>query len=121
MFTASRLKFSPEFVLPNLAGLKVRKPKVELNDTHVEEAMKNLRSEEGALIPVEDRGVEADDFVVADVHLVVDGNEAVHRHDLQFRVGPSVSLAGIKIEDADTQLAGMKPGEKARNRRQSAG
>ena len=61
-FTYSfQVEVQPEFVLPNLDGLKVRKPKVELTDTHVEEAMKNLRSEEGALIPVEDRGIAADE------------------------------------------------------------
>jgi len=112
-FTYSfQVEVQPEFVLPNLDGLKVRKPKVELTDAHVEEAMKNLRSEEGALVPVEDRGVEADDFVVADVHLVVEGNEAVHRHDLQFRIAPNTTFMGIKIDDADKQLVGMKPGEK---------
>jgi len=74
--------------------------------------MKNLRSEEGALVPVEDRGVETDDFLVADIHLLVDGIEAVHRHDFQFRVTAATTLAGIKMDDIATQLAGMKPGEK---------
>jgi trigger factor len=73
--------------------------------------MLNLRQQQGALVPVEDRGVEAGDYLVADVHLKVDGNVVSHQHDAQVIAKPG-RFAGIQIDDLDVKLQGMKPGEK---------
>jgi trigger factor len=104
------VEVQPEFTLPELKNLKVKKPKIDINDDNVEQAMTNLRQQQGTLVPVEDRGVEAGDYLVADVH-VKDGDDVLaHQHDAQV-VARAGRIAGIDIPDLDKQLEGMKPGE----------
>ena len=105
------VEVQPDFQLPPLTNLSVKKPKVEVKDTHIDQAMLNLRQQQGILVPVEERGVEPGDYLLADVHLKVDGNEVVHRHDEQLVAKPS-RLYGLQLDDMDVKLQGMKPGEK---------
>ncbi|HEV7299446.1 MAG TPA: trigger factor [Tepidisphaeraceae bacterium] len=104
------VEVQPEITLPELKGIKVKKPKIEIKDENVEQAMTNLREQQGALVPVEDRGVQAKDYVTADVHVKV-GDEVIdHGHDSQIVVRPG-RIAGIQIADLDKQLEGTKAGE----------
>ena len=75
--------------------------------------MQNLREQQGTWLPVEDRGVQTGDQLIADVHIKLDGNVVAHMHDAQF-LARRVRLSGILIEDLDTQVsAGLRPGEKS--------
>jgi trigger factor len=104
------VEVQPEFTLPDLANLKVQKQKVNITDENLEQAMNNLREQQGTLVPVEDRGVQAKDYLVADVH-VKDGETVItHQHDAQVVARPG-RVAGLQIDDLDKQLEGMKPGE----------
>src|SRR4051812_42901064 len=49
-----QVEVQPEIKLPDLTSLKVRKPKISVTDENVDQAMSNLREQQGALIPVED-------------------------------------------------------------------
>jgi len=104
------VEVQPSFTLPPLTGLKVKKPKIEIKDDNIDQAMTNLREQQGALVPVEDRGAQAKDFLTADVH-VKDGDTVVtHQHDAQIVVRAG-RVANIQIDDLDKQLEGIKPGE----------
>ncbi|HWG03946.1 MAG TPA: trigger factor, partial [Beijerinckiaceae bacterium] len=105
-----QVEVQPSIVLPELKGLKIRKPKIEVKDENVDQAMTNLREQQGALVPVEDRGVEAGDFLTADVHVKIDGNVVSHQHDARIVARPG-RLVGLQLDDLDAQLAGLKPGE----------
>ena len=104
------VEIQPKIDLPNLKGLKVKKPKIEVKEENVDQAMQNLREQQGVMAPVEDRGVTAKDFLVADVHLKVEGNVVGHVHDAQLVARPG-RVGGIQIDDLDKQLEGLKPGE----------
>jgi trigger factor len=104
------VEVQPEFTLPNLSGIPVKKPKIEVKDENVEQAMNNLREQQGTLIPVEDRGVQAKDYVTADVHIKLDGNVVAHQHDAQLVARPA-RIGGIEVQDFDKQLDGAKAGE----------
>ncbi len=105
------IEVQPEITLPELSKLKVKKPKVDVSDENVQQAMTNLREQQGMLVPIEDRGVEEKDYLVADVH-VKDGDTVVaHQHDAQI-VARAGRLAGIQIDDLAERLKGMKSGEK---------
>src|SRR5688572_29717397 len=104
------VEVQPEFELPKLDGLKVKKPKIAVKDENVDQAMQNLREQQGALMPVEDRGVEAKDYLIADVHVKVDGNVVAHQHDAQIVARPG-RIGGIQIDDLDKQVEGLKAGE----------
>src|SRR5688572_11030135 len=46
------VEVQPAIKLPDLKGLKVKKPKVEVTDQNVDQAMSNLREQQGVLVPV---------------------------------------------------------------------
>jgi trigger factor len=104
------VEVQPEFELPKLENIKVKKPKIEVKDENVDQAMQNLREQQGALMPVEDRGVEEKDYLIADVHVKVDGNVVAHQHDAQIVARPG-RIGGIQIDDLDKQLEGLKTGD----------
>ena len=104
------VEVQPDFTIPTFDHLKVKKPTVQIKEENVDQAMQNLREQQGALVPVEDRGVEKGDYLTADVHVKVDGNVVSHQHDAQIVARPA-RIAGIQIDDLDTQLEGMKTGE----------
>ena len=104
------VEVQPDMTLPTLEGIRVKKPKIEVKDENVDQAMGNLREQQGALVPIEDRGIQNKDYITADVHLKVDDKVVAHHHDAQIVVRPG-SIAGIEVADLDQQLAGAKIGE----------
>jgi trigger factor len=105
-----QVEVQPEITLPDFSGLKVKKPKIGVTDENVEQAMQNLREQQGTLMPVEDRGVEDKDYLTADVTIKLDGKQIAQQPDAQIVSRPG-RLAGIDVVDLDKQLAGMKPDE----------
>src|SRR5688500_18002138 len=111
-FTYSfEVEVQPDIKLPELSKLKVKKPNVQVSDENVQQALKNLTEQQGTLIPIEDRGVEAGDFIVADVHVKLDGNVIGHQHDAQVVARPG-RVGGTQIEDLADRLKGGNTGEK---------
>lgn len=105
------VEVQPEFTLPELKGVKVNRPKINITEENVDQAMQNLREQQGVLVPVEDRGVEDKDYLVCDVHIKL-GDEVVgHQHDAQIVSRPG-RIGGIEVADLDTQVRGLKAGEK---------
>ena len=104
------VEVQPEFTIPDLTGVKVKKPKIDVKDENVDQAMQNLREQQGSLMPVEDRGVKEKDYLLADVHVKVDGNVLGHQHDAQIVARPG-RIGGIQVDDLGAQLEGLKPGE----------
>jgi trigger factor len=45
------IEVQPEITLPLLTGLKVKKPKIDIKDENIDQAMNNLREQQGALVP----------------------------------------------------------------------
>ncbi len=105
-----QVEIRPSFEMPDLNGIPVKRPKVEVTESHIEQAMQNLREQQGTLVPVEDRGVEARDYVTADVSIKLDGNEIGSQKDATFIVRAG-QIGGIFVEDLEKQLAGAKAGE----------
>jgi trigger factor len=105
------VEVQPDIVLPPLVGLNVKKPKVEVKEEHIDQAMLNLREQQGVLVPVEGRGVEAGDYLTADVHIKTEGAVVSHQHDAQIVARPG-RFAGIQVDDLDAKLEGLKVGEK---------
>jgi trigger factor len=105
-----QIEVQPEIEIPDLKGLKVKRPKIEVNDTNVDQAMQNLREQQGTLVPVEDRGVEDKDNLSADITIKLGNKEIMNQPDAQFVSRPG-RIAGVDVVDLDKQLKGMKPGE----------
>ena len=104
------VEVQPQITLPSLAGISVKKPKIEIKDENVDQAMSNLREQQGTLVPVEDGGVIAKDYVTADVNLKMDGNIVAHQHDAQLVARPA-RIGGVDVPDFDKQMEGAKVGD----------
>lgn len=104
------VEVQPTITLPELKGVKVKKPKVDITEEFIDQAMSNLREQQGKLIDVTDRAVENKDYLFADVHVKVDGNVVTHSHDALIVSRPG-RVAGLQIDDLDKQLEGLKVGE----------
>ncbi len=104
------VEVQPVIALPDMAGLKVKKPKVEVGEEDVDRALKNLSEQQGTLVPVEDRGAAEGDYLTADVHVKHEGNVVAHQHDAAIVARPA-RLGGIMIEDLAAKVSGMKAGE----------
>lgn len=103
------VELKPVIEMPELKGLDVAKPKIEVTEANVDQAMSNLREQQGQLVPVED-GAQAKDFLVGDFHLKHEGNVLAHQHGAQLIVGNG-RVSGIEIPDLESKLVGIKPGE----------
>ncbi len=104
------VEIQPEITLPDLSGLKVKKPKIEVTDENVQQALTNLREQQGQLVPVEDRGVQEKDYLFADIHVKLGDEVIAHQHDAQIVARPG-RINGIDVVDLDKQLEGLKGGE----------
>jgi len=104
------VEIQPDITLPELKGFKVKKPKIPITEEHVDQAMQNLREQQGTLIPIEDRGIEERDQVTADVHVKIEGKVTNRMDDTTINVRPG-RLAGLQIDDLAKQLEGAKSGE----------
>ncbi len=104
------VEVSPEITLPDLTGLTVKRPVITITDEHVDQAMQNLREQQGTLVPADTRGVKEKDFVTASVELKL-GDELIgNQKDAQIVVRPG-NIAGIEIKDLPAQLNGAKVNE----------
>ena len=104
------VEVQPDIHLPTMEGLVVRKPRIEIKDEHVQQAMQNLREQQGALMPVEDRGVQEKDYLIADVTVTRDGEPVAQQNDAQLIARPG-RIAGVEITDFAERVNGMTVGE----------
>ncbi|MHC5157989.1 MAG: trigger factor, partial [Planctomycetota bacterium] len=63
----------PEFDLPELEGVAIEKPKIEVTDDRVDEEVAAQQKRAGIWVPKEKGGAAIDDQVIADVVLVTEG------------------------------------------------
>lgn len=104
------LEVRPKFELPELKGIPIKSPQIEITDENVEEQILRQRKIHGRYEPVEQSGGDADDMLVADVKLTVDGQVVKTEENLQLGVRPT-RLDGIALPELDKTLAGVKPGD----------
>ncbi len=55
---------APEFTLPKYKGLKVKKPKVEIKEEEINDALKMLAEQQASFTDVTDRAIQLGDFAV---------------------------------------------------------
>jgi trigger factor len=105
-FTAE-VDVRPEIVLPDLAGIEVTVPSIEVSDQEVEERIQALRERFGTLVDVE-RAAADGDFVVLDLRASQDGEtvEGGEATAISYQVGKGGMLDGL-----DEAVSGLSAGE----------
>lgn len=98
------VELKPEFELPELAKIPVKKPAVEIDDDDVEEELRRMRAMNGTFKPVADGPVEEDDMLYANMTMKVDGktietdeNCELAARDMRIKGVPLIGLADAVV------------------------
>ncbi len=102
----------PEVKVPDTKGLRVRRPKVQVAEKDVEEAVQDLLLEHAELRPAEDGVCREKDVLVLDVAVLVGETEVARAENLTWR-HPVEVVAGIAAPGAGAALLGKKAEEEA--------
>jgi trigger factor len=101
----------PQFELPELEGIAIEKPKVEITDAKIDEEILDFRKHAG-LWTLKDGGVESGDQAVVDVVIKIEGGEDEKRDNIEVFARPRGFVGSIPVDKLDELLAGAKAGDK---------
>lgn len=102
----------PEFDLPELEGIAVDKPKVEIAEDKVAEELEALQKRMGVWEPKEGKKIEEGVQAVVDALVKTEGVDEVDKHDnLEISVTEKGFVAGIPVENLPEVLKGAKQGD----------
>ena len=86
-FTENKLSYKahieirPEVKISTYAGIKVKKNPIKVEAAEIDQVIDRLREGFAKFIPVEDRGLDYGDFMIADLKVIVDSKEIESRED----------------------------------------
>lgn len=104
------VELKPEFDLPELEGISVERPSVEITDEMVTEEVDRVRASRGQYVPVADGPVEADDLLVVDYKAAV-GDETLAEEANRAMAARDQRLEDISVEGLGDALQGKKVGD----------
>ena len=103
------VEVTPEFDLPSLEGLEVKKPTLEASDERLQLAVDNLRRHFGKWNTITEPAQD-DDVVLCDVKVQdPDNNIITEQPNVQLAVKAG-SIAGVRFEDLGEKLKGAVAG-----------
>jgi len=102
----------PEFDLPSLEGIAVKKTKLEVTDEQVDREIEQLRKYSGLWAPRDGGEVEPGDQIIADATLTIEDKQEPEKLDnVEIFVRHNGFVGGIPVEKLDKFLAGAKIGD----------
>jgi trigger factor len=100
----------PEFTLPDMNGIKIRKPVREFGEADIAEQQKYLLERNGQVVP-KDGAVELNDLIVVDM-VTFDGDKELNKApNMKLRVEPKLVLADGAGEEFGNKMVGAKIGD----------
>ncbi len=103
------VEVQPEFELPELEGIEIQKPKIEITEERIDEGIDNVR-ENFATFEATEEPVEEGDVLNVDVKLSGEDITPQHREDVTLRAAPG-QVEGVPLVDLPKELAGKKIGD----------
>ncbi|MCE5186032.1 MAG: trigger factor [Planctomycetaceae bacterium] len=101
----------PEFELPELEGIEIEKPTIEVNDARINEQIEEVRKRLGLWVPKEDKAQEGDQ-IIADVVLVTEGSADKDKRDnVEIFIRKPGFVVGVPVEDLEQILKDVKSGD----------
>lgn len=105
------VELRPEFDLPELSKIPVKRPTVNIEDEDVDAEIDRLASWRGTFEPVEDGPVKEDDLLYASMTMTVDG-ETIAKDDNLEVPARDVRVKGVSLVGLGKALKGKKSGDK---------
>jgi trigger factor len=104
----------PEFALPDLSNVELKKPVLAVTDERMDLAKEHLRGNLAEMQEVPEIG-DHDDHIDADITILDQNGGVIENHSgMHVHFAPEFSIAGIRIEGFDGHLRGAKTGGKVR-------
>jgi trigger factor len=113
--TEGNLEFSceveikPQFELPSIEGIEVKKPKIEVSDEDVTREIDRFRALRGTF-QATNEPIKADDMIVGDVVVTAEGQE-VSKQEGQSMHARARVFEGMAFENFGDVIVGAKPGD----------
>ena len=107
---ACEIEIKPTFELPQLEGIAIKSPKIEIGEEDVNKEIERQCKIRGRFEPLTSGKAETDDQVIAHVKLVVDGNTIKEEDNVALGVRPAV-VEGVTLQTLDETLKGAAPGD----------
>jgi len=104
------VEVKPEFELPDLKGIPIKNPRIEITDAMIDERLERQRKIRGRFDPSPEAAADENDMLVADVRLSVDGAEVKKEENVQLGVRPA-RLDGIVVSTLGEVLKGATVGD----------
>lgn len=104
------VEVQPEFDLPEIDGIELSKPVIEVTDEQIDEQIDRVRGMAGTYETVTDTAVEADDMVIADIKMTCGETVLKEESDKKLAARPQV-VDGVTLEKLGDVLVGTKPGD----------
>jgi trigger factor len=101
----------PEFELPNLEGIVVNKPKLEVTDEQVKEEIQRFQKYAGTWAPKENGKIETDDQVITDVMIKPEEGNEEKINNIELYSKPFGYVGDIPVENLNEVLNGAKTGD----------
>ncbi len=109
---SAEVELRPQFELPELDGIAIEKPTVTIADEDVDGEIDRLRALRGHYVPVSDGAVQADDLVVVDLTMKIDGEVIKEEKNVAMSARGQV-IEGVVVDKLGESLVGKKPGDTA--------
>jgi trigger factor len=107
---ACEVEIKPTFELPELKGIQVKAPKIEVTDKDAQDAIDRQCKIRGRFEPVTEGAAEADDLVIAKTKLFVDDTLIKEEDNVDMGVR-AMRLDGILFQNLGDVLKGAKTGD----------
>ncbi len=104
------VEIRPEFELPDLKAMTLKKPIITISDQDVEQYVERVRAMRGSWQPVLDGTVQVDDVIHADVKMTSGETVLKEQDNVRIPVRPQ-TVDGVVIENLGEILAGAKVGD----------
>jgi trigger factor len=105
---ACEVEVRPEFDLPALEKIPLKKPRVSVTEKEVKERIDRFRAMRGTFEPVKGK-IKADDLIVADVKMSVEGEVAAQEDNMQL-AARGQSVFGVPLPELGKEMAGKEAG-----------
>ncbi len=100
----------PEFDLPEVEGIEIKKPVVTVSDEDVNVQINRIRARRGTYETLPDEAVEPDDVVIADVKMSSGETLLKEQEAVRMAARPQV-VDGVALEKLGEVLTGARAGE----------
>lgn len=105
------VEIKPEFELPELTGIKLEKPNVEVTDEDVDNELRRILALRGTFRPVEKGGAKPDDIIVGNLQIQVDGDVVKREENAELAVRDQ-RYDGVTLKGLGDAGKGKKSGDK---------